>query len=69
MDRKEVETFAFNLYQEAFMDGYEEGKTSTSFVGMGRLHEKLLGIKGIGKVKAEAILGIIKEIMEAGNVK
>lgn len=67
MNRKEVETFAFSLYQEAFMDGYEKGKTSTLSVGMGKLHEKLLGMKGIGKVKAEAILGIIKESMEKRN--
>lgn len=31
--------------------------------------KKLLEIKGIGKVKAEAILGIIKEIMEVENAK
>ena len=67
MDRREIETFVFNLYQEAFMDGYEKGKTSAPSVHLDKLHEKLLEIKGIGKVKAEAILGIIKESMEKRN--
>lgn len=64
MDRREVETFVFNLYQEAFMDGYEKGKTSAPLIDLGKLHEKLLEIKGIGKVKAEAIINIIKESMK-----
>ena len=64
MDRREIETFVFNLYQEAFMDGYEKGETSALSIDLDKLHEKLLEIKGIGKVKAEAILSIIKEIME-----
>ena len=67
MDRREVETFVFNLYQEAFMDGYEKGKTTAPSIDLDELQERLLGMKGIGKVKAEAILGIIKESMEKRN--
>ncbi len=69
MDRREMEAYLVNLYQEAFMDGYEKHKSSAPSVDLDELQEKLLEIKGIGKVKAEAILGIIKEIMEVENAE
>lgn len=67
MDRRDMESYLVNLYQEAFMDGYEKHKSSAPSVDLNKLQEKLLEIKGIGKVKAEAILGIIKESMEKRN--
>lgn len=69
MDRRDMESYRVNLYQEAFTDGYEKHKASSPSVDLDKLHEKLLDIKGIGKVKAEAILGIIKEIMEVENAE
>lgn len=56
----------FNLYQEAFVDGYEKVRylhRPLTWIN----YEKLLEIKGIGKVKAEAIINIIKEFVEKRN--
>ncbi|RDY21420.1 hypothetical protein [Criibacterium bergeronii] len=60
MDRQEAEGFILALYQEA----YNNGKADNPTLDFEKLYEKLLEIKGVGKVKADCIVETIKELME-----
>lgn len=60
MDRQEAEGFILALYQEA----YNNGKADNPTLDFEKLYEKLLEIKGVGKVKADCIVETIKELLD-----
>lgn len=65
MDRQQAEVFIYNIYKNAYNDGCEDAKVNLSSpLDLDKLHEKLLELKGIGKVKTLAIMEIVKRIME-----
>lgn len=63
-----MEQFARSLYESGLKDGAAQAiaKTESSKKQMDfdLLTEKLLSIKGIGAVKAEQIVSVVKEVME-----
>lgn len=65
MDRQQAEAFIYNIYKNAYNDGYEDAKVNLSSpLDLDKLHEKLLELKGIGKVKTLAIMEIVNRIMK-----
>ena len=69
MDKQQAEVFIYNIYKNAYNDGYEDAqaKLSSPALDLDKLHERLLEIKGIGKVKAAGIIEIGKELMEGSE--
>lgn len=67
-DHNQMEQFARSLYESGLKDGAAQAiaKTESSKKQMDfdLLTEKLLSIKGIGAVKAEQIVSVVKEVME-----
>ena len=63
-----MEQFARSLYESGLKDGAAQAiaKTESSKKQMDfdLLTEKLLSIKGIGAVKAEQIVSVVKEVVE-----
>lgn len=64
MNRQEMEIFICNIYKNAYDDGYADTLVTSAALDLDKLHEKLLEIKGIGKVKTLAIMEIVKRVME-----
>lgn len=69
MDRQQAEVFIYNIYKNAYNDGYEDAqaKLSSPSLDLDKLHERLLKIKGIGKVKAAGIIETVKELTEVSE--
>lgn len=67
-DHNQMKQFARSLYESGLKDGAAQAiaKTESSKKQMDfdLLTEKLLSIKGIGAVKAEQIVSVVKEVME-----
>ena len=67
-DHNQMERFARSLYESGLKDGAAQvmAKTESSKKQMDfdSLTEKLLLIKGIGAVKAEQIISVVKEVVE-----
>lgn len=67
-DHNQMEQFARSLYESGLKDGAAQvmAKTESSKKQMDfdLLTEKLLSIKGIGTVKAEQIVSVVKEVVE-----
>lgn len=67
-DHNQMEQFARSLYESGLKDWAAQAiaKTESSKKQMDfdLLTEKLLSIKGIGAVKAEQIVSVVKEVME-----
>lgn len=67
-DHNQMEQFARSLYESGLKYGAAQAiaKTESSKKQMDfdLLTEKLLSIKGIGAVKAEQIVSVVKEVME-----
>lgn len=67
-DHHQMEVFARSLYEQGIKDGatnaLKEAESSKEQMDWQSLKEKLLAIKGIGAVKAEQILEIVKEQSE-----
>ena len=65
MDRQQAEVFIYGIYKT----GYEDAKANLSSpsLDLNKLHEKLLELKGIGKVKTLAIMEIVKRVMEVSE--
>ena len=67
-DHNQMEQFARSLYGSGLKDGAAQAiaKTESSKKQMDfdLLTEKLLSIKGIGAVKAEQIVSVVKEVVE-----
>ena len=69
-DHNQMERFARSLYESGLKDGAVQAtvtaKTESSKKQMDfdLLTEKLLSIKGIGAVKAEQIISVVKEVVE-----
>ena len=67
-DHNQMEQFARSLYEGGLKDGAAQAiaKTESSKKQMDfdLLSEKLLAVKGIGSVKAEQIVSVVKEVME-----
>ena len=67
-DHNQMEQFARSLYESGFNDGVKQAMAETESgkkqMDFGLLMEKLLAIKGIGAVKAEQIVNVVKEVGE-----
>ena len=67
-DHYQMEVFARSLYEQGVKDGatnaLKEVESSKEQMDLQALKEKLLTIKGIGEVKAEQIIEIVKEQSE-----
>ena len=67
-DHNQLEQFARSLYESGLKDGAAQviAKTESSKkqIDFDLLTEKLLSIKGIGAVKAEHIVSLVKEVVE-----
>lgn len=67
-DHGQMEQFARSLYESGIQDGAAQAiaKTESSKKQMDfdLLTEKLLAVKGIGTVKAEQIVSVVKEVVE-----
>lgn len=65
-DHNQMEQFARSLYESGFNDGVKQAMAETESgkkqMDFGLLMEKLLAIKGIGAVKAEQIVTVVKEV-------
>ena len=65
-DHNQMETFARSLYESGFEDGSKQAlakaESSREQMDFDLLIEKLLAIKGIGAVKAEQIVNVVKEV-------
>jgi len=67
-DHNQMEQFARSLYESGLKDGAAQAmaKTESSKKQMDfdLLKEQLLLVKGIGAVKAEQIVSVVKEVIE-----
>ena len=64
-DHNQMEQFARSLYESGLKDGaIAKTESSKKQMDFDLLTEKLLLIKGIGAVKAEQIVSVVKEVME-----
>ena len=65
-DHNQMEAFARSLYESGLKDGSEQAlanmNSSREQMDFDLLKDKLLAVKGIGAVKAEQILKIVKEV-------
>ncbi len=67
-DHNQMEQFARSLYESGLKDGAAQAMAKTEFskkqMDFDSLAEKLLAVKGIGAVKAEQIVSVVKEVVE-----
>lgn len=67
-DHNQMEQFARSLYESGLKDGAAQAiaktESSKKQIDFDLLTEKLLSIKGIGAVKTEQIVSVVKEVME-----
>ena len=65
-DHNQMECFARSLYESGLKDGSEQAlvnmKSSREQMDFDLLKDKLLAVKGIGTVKAEQIVNVVKEV-------
>ena len=65
-DHNQMERFALSLYESGLKDGSEQAlanmNSSREQMDFDLLKDKLLEVKGIGTVKAEQIVKIVKEV-------
>lgn len=65
-DHNQMETFARSLYESGLKDGAEQAmakmESSKKQIDFDLLKDKLLAVKGIGVVKAEQIVNVVKEV-------
>ncbi|MFR8881775.1 MAG: hypothetical protein ACLVHD_10195 [Clostridium sp.] len=68
-DHNQMERFARSLYESGLKDGAvqatETEKSNTRQMDFNMLNERLLTIKGIGIVKAEQIVKVVKGALES----
>ena len=68
-DHNQMERFARSLYESGFKDGAVQAtateKSNTRQMDFNMLNERLLTIKGIGIVKAEQIVKVVKGALES----
>lgn len=66
-DHSQMERFARSLYESGFKDGAAQvmEKSNTRQMDFNMLNERLLTIKGIGIVKAEQIVKVVKGALES----
>ena len=68
-DHNQMERFARSLYESGLKDGAvqatETEKNNTRQMDFNMLNERLLTIKGIGIVKAEQIVKVVKGALES----
>ena len=65
MDRQQAEVFIYGIYKNGYEDA--QAKLSSPSLDLDKLHERLLKIKGIGKVKAAGIIETVKELTEVSE--
>ena len=67
-DHNQMEQFARSLYERGLKDGAAQAMAKTESskkqIDFDLLIEKLLAVKGIGAVKAEQIVSVVKEVIE-----
>lgn len=73
-DHQQMERFARSLYESGFKDGAAQAATTAEDpnkrqMDFNALTERLLAIKGVGTVKAEQIVKIVKGAMESEQPK
>ncbi len=72
-DHQQMERFARSLYESGFADGVAQATTAEDpnkrQMDFNALTERLLTIKGVGTVKAEQIVKIVKGAMESEQPK
>lgn len=72
-DHQQMERFARSLYESGFTDGVAQATTAEDpnkrQMDFNALTERLLAIKGVGTVKAEQIVKIVKGAMESEQPK
>ena len=72
-DHSQMERFARSLYESGFKDGAVQAtateKSNTRQMDFNMLNERLLTIKGIGIVKAEQIVKVVKGALESEEPK
>ena len=65
-DHNQMERFALSLYESGLKDGAAQAmakaESSKKQMDFDLLMEKLLAVKGIGAVKAEQIVNVVKEV-------
>ena len=65
-DHNQMETFARSLYESGLKDGaahaMAKAESSKEQMDFDLLKDKLLAVKGIGAVKAEHIVNVVKEV-------
>lgn len=65
-DHNQMETFARSLYESGLKDGAAQAlakmESSKKQMDFDLLKDKLLAVKGIGAVKAEHIVNVVKEV-------
>lgn len=66
-DHNQMDRFARSLYESGFKDGAVQAteKSNTRQMDFNMLNERLLTIKGIGIVKAEQIVKVVKGALES----
>jgi NAD-dependent DNA ligase len=65
-DHNQMEQFACALYEQGIKDGaakaLEKAESSKEQMDLQILKDRLLSVKGVGAVKAEQIIQIVKEV-------
>lgn len=68
-DHNQMERFARSLYESGFKDGAVQATVTEKFntrqMDFNMLKERLLTIKGVGIVKAEQIVKVVKGALES----
>lgn len=64
MDRQKAETFICSIYESGWKNGLEAGKENVIEVDLDQFRTDILKIKGIGEVKANVIVEILKNTLE-----
>ena len=61
MDHNQMNVYLQNIYKNAYMDGFKAGTESVPGIDIAEITEVLLGIKGIGEKRVEAILEALEK--------
>ena len=60
-DHNQMNVYLQNIYKNAYMDGFKAGTESVPGIDIAEIKEVLLGIKGLGVKRVEAILEALEK--------
>ena len=63
-DHNQMNAYLQNIYKNAYMDGFKVGTESVPGIDIAEIKEVLLGIKGLGVKRVEAILMALEKEFE-----